>query len=112
MILNQLLECLKNEKALDGLFGRRSATLAVAEPARAIVLASLIERAERQPVVIAVPTGSEAERLSNDLKNFLEPSEVALFPAWETLPFERVSPAIETMGRRIQILHQLSDPED
>ena len=111
MILNQLLERLEDEKALDGLFGRRSATLAVAEPARAIVLASLIERAERQPVVIAVPTGSEAERLSNDLKNFLEPSEVALFPAWETLPFERVSPAIETMGRRIQILHQLSDPE-
>ena len=111
MILNQLLERLEDEKALDGLFGRRSATLAVAEPARAIVLASLIERTERRPVVIAVPTGSEAERLSNDLKNFLEPSEVALFPAWETLPFERVSPAIETMGRRMQILHQLSNPE-
>ena len=111
MILNQLLERLEDEKALDSLFGRRSATLAVAEPARAIVLASLIERAERRPVVVAVPTGSEAERLSNDLKNFLEPSEVALFPAWETLPFERVSPAIETMGRRMQILHQLSDPK-
>jgi len=111
VILNQLLERLEDEKALDSLFGRRSATLAVAEPARAIVLASLIERAERRPVVVAVPTGSEAERLSNDLKNFLEPSEVALFPAWETLPFERVSPAIETMGRRMQILHQLSDPK-
>ena len=28
---------------------------------------------------------------------------VELFPAWETLPFERVSPALETMGRRLRV---------
>ncbi len=112
MILRPLLDRLKEERALEGLLGRRRATLAVAEPARAIVLASLIEQAERAPFVIAVPTNAEAEQLSNDLKNFLDPSEVVLFPAWETLPFERISPAIETMGKRIEILHQLTDSGD
>ena len=71
MILRPLLDRLKEERALEGLLGRRRATLAVAEPARAIVLASLIEQAERAPFVIAVPTNAEAEQLSNDLKNFL-----------------------------------------
>ena len=30
-----------------------------------------------------------------------------VFPAWETLPFERVSPSIETMGRRLRVLWRL-----
>ena len=33
--------------------------------------------------------------------------EVELFPAWETLPFERVSPSLETMGRRLRVLWRL-----
>ena len=32
---------------------------------------------------------------------------IELFPAWETLPFERVSPATETMGRRLRVLWRL-----
>ena len=35
------------------------------------------------------------------------PSDVELFPAWETLPFERVSPSLETMGRRLRVLWRL-----
>jgi transcription-repair coupling factor (superfamily II helicase) len=30
-----------------------------------------------------------------------------MFPAWETLPFERVSPSVETMGRRLEVLWRL-----
>ena len=33
---------------------------------------------------------------------------VELFPAWETLPFERVSPDVATMGRRLRLLWQLA----
>ena len=33
---------------------------------------------------------------------------VAVLPAWETLPFERVSPEVETMGRRLAVLHALT----
>ncbi|HMG28343.1 MAG TPA: transcription-repair coupling factor, partial [Acidimicrobiia bacterium] len=32
---------------------------------------------------------------------------VELFPAWETLPFERVSPSLETMGRRLRVIWEL-----
>ena len=35
-----------------------------------------------------------------------------LFPAWETLPFERVSPSVETMGRRLRAMWRLSHRDD
>ena len=37
---------------------------------------------------------------------------VAVLPAWETLPFERVSPEVETMGRRLALLWSLTHAED
>ena len=33
------------------------------------------------------------------------------FPGWETLPFERVSPSVETMGQRLEMLWRLRDPQ-
>ena len=30
-----------------------------------------------------------------------------MFPGWETLPFERVSPSVETMGQRLEVLWRL-----
>jgi transcription-repair coupling factor (superfamily II helicase) len=58
-------------------------------------------------VLVAVPTGAEAERIAHDLTAFLPRDAVELFPAWETLPFERVSPALETMGRRLRVMWRL-----
>ena len=55
----------------------------------------------------AVPTGAEAERLAADLREYLGTESVELFPAWETLPFERVSPAVDTMGRRLRVIWRL-----
>jgi len=40
-----------------------------------------------------VPTSADAERLAHDLAIFVGEHRVDVFPAWETLPFERVSPA-------------------
>jgi transcription-repair coupling factor (superfamily II helicase) len=98
---------LREEPALQQVLGRSGAVLAVAEAARAAVLAALVELTRRAPVVVAVPLAAEAERLAADLGAFLPPSAVELFPAWETLPFERVSPAVETMGRRVHALWRL-----
>ncbi len=61
--------------------------------------------------MVACPTGTMAGQLADDLAQFLRPDQVALFPAWETLPFERVSPSVETMGRRLELLWRLRDPE-
>jgi transcription-repair coupling factor (superfamily II helicase) len=105
--LAPLLASLKEEPALQASLGRSGAVLAVPEVARAPVVAGLVELSRRRPVVVAVPLASEAERLAADLTAFLPAESVALFPAWETLPFERVSPGVETMGRRVHTLWRL-----
>jgi transcription-repair coupling factor (superfamily II helicase) len=81
--------------------------VAVPEPARAIFTATLTQAGARRPVLLCVPTGAEAERVAGDLRQFLGDDAVELFPAWETLPFERVSPAAETMGRRLRVMWRL-----
>ena len=85
----------------------RAAVLAVPEPARAITVAGLACASPRHPVVVATPTTSDAERLAHDLRAFLGPDAVDLLPAWETLPFERVSPSAETMGQRLRVMWRL-----
>jgi transcription-repair coupling factor (superfamily II helicase) len=91
--------------------GRHTTTLSVPEPARALVIAGLAAASNRHPYLVVAPTGSDAERLASDLAAYLGPDEVDVFPAWETLPFERVSPSLEAMGRRLRTLWHLSDPE-
>jgi transcription-repair coupling factor (superfamily II helicase) len=110
MSLRPLPRLLAEDPAIAAVLGRRDAVLAVPEPARAVTLAALATTAGRRPLVVGVPTGADAERLAGDLAVYLGPDAVALFPAWETLPFERVSPSIEVMARRCEVLWQLRDP--
>ncbi|HKE76741.1 MAG TPA: transcription-repair coupling factor [Acidimicrobiales bacterium] len=109
--LHTLPAALRDEPALARVLGRATATLAVPEAARALLTAGLTRLTKRRPVVLAVPTSTEAERLAHDLGAYLGDDAVELFPAWETLPFERVSPGVETMGRRLRTLWRLRDPE-
>ena len=111
MTLQALPPLLRDEPALAAVAGRSAAVLAVTEPGRAITLAGLCARSERSPLVVAVPTTGEAERLVGDLAAYLGPEGVELFPAWETLPFERVSPSVETMGRRLRTMWRLRQGE-
>src|SRR5204862_4884594 len=98
---------LRDEPALRQVAGRHAAVLAVPEAARALTVAALAHLSDRRPIVVAVPTGTAAQHLADDLAQYLDPTAVAFFPAWETLPFERVSPAVETMGRRTEVLWRL-----
>ncbi len=81
--------------------------VAVAEPAQPLVLAALGELSSARPVVVAVEGAAVAERLARELGVWLGEDQVVAFPAWETLPFERVSPAPETMGRRLEVMWRL-----
>jgi transcription-repair coupling factor (superfamily II helicase) len=105
--LTALPSLLVDEPALGQVLGRSSALLAVPEPARAIAIAGLSRLSSRAPILVATPTTTDAERLAHDLAAFLGPDQIDEFPAWETLPFERVSPSIETMGRRTRTLWHL-----
>ena len=109
MSLQSLPALLRDEPALAAVLGRRSAVLAVPEAARPLALAGLARVSGRSPLLVAVPTGTAAQRLADDLQQLLPPEDVELFPAWETLPFERVSPSVEAMGRRLRVLWRLQD---
>jgi transcription-repair coupling factor (superfamily II helicase) len=107
MPVAQLLSFLADQPAVLAAIGRTSPVIAVPDAARALVLATLAHVGERRPIVVAVPSGIDADRIERDLVTLLGPDAVDLFPAWETLPFERVSPGIETMGRRNRVLWSL-----
>ena len=109
--LDALPELLARDGALGQMLGRASASLAIPETARAIAIAALAGLSKRHPLVISCPTGTMAGQLYDDLIQYLPADEVELFPAWETLPFERVSPSVETMGRRLRTLHRLTLPK-
>ena len=58
------------------------------------------------PLLAIVPGERDAEELTEDLALFH--SAVVLMPAWETLPFEHVSPNAGTMARRAEARHMLA----
>jgi transcription-repair coupling factor (superfamily II helicase) len=101
---------------MTSVVGVRGATLAVATPAQAFVLAGLLRLGTRRPVLVVTPTAQAASQLAHDLEVFAahdgrDSPAVEVFPAWETLPFERVSPETHTMGRRLRLLWQLAGPD-
>src|SRR3954452_24744748 len=110
MRLADLPLLLRSEPALTQAIGDPNGLVAVPEAARAISIAALAQLSGRRPLIVATPTGTDAGQLFDDLSQYMPDGDVALFPAWETLPFERVSPSVETMGRRLEVLWRLRDP--
>ena len=64
-----------------------------------------------RPVLAVTATAREAEDLAAALSSLLPPHVVAEFPAWETLPHERLSPSSDTVGRRLGVLRRLAHPD-
>jgi transcription-repair coupling factor (superfamily II helicase) len=65
-----------------------------------------------RPVLAVTATTREADELASALKDLLPPQRVAVYPAWETLPHERLSPRSDTVGRRLAVLRRLAHPGD
>jgi len=74
------------------------------------LLASLVERRRERgkpaSLLVVAPTGRRAESMGAALESLLPGARVLHFPAWETLPHERLSPSAETVGRRLDVLRQ------
>ncbi len=104
-----LPKLLRSEPALTALLGNNAAHVAVPDAARALFIAGVASLSDRHPLLIATPTATDAQHLTNDLRAFLGNDAIDQFPAWETLPFERVSPNVETMGRRLRTMWRLRD---
>jgi transcription-repair coupling factor (superfamily II helicase) len=80
-------------------------------PAGARVFAAA-KLASEQTLLAVTATAREAEDLVDELSEVVGADQVALYPAWETLPHERLSPRSDTVGRRLAVLRRLvhADP--
>ncbi len=109
--LGALVDLIVDEPALRAAAGARDPVLAVPQAGRALAISAIGVVADRRPLLVATATQAEAERLGADAAAIVGANEVAVFGAWETLPFERLSPGVDTMGRRLEVLHRLGDPD-
>ncbi|WP_191905757.1 transcription-repair coupling factor [Microbacterium caowuchunii] len=79
------------------------------------LLAALLEKRREAgapaALLVIVPTGRRAESIGPALQAVLPGADVRHFPAWETLPHERLSPSAETVGRRLDVLRRIADWE-
>ena len=111
-IYTTLPELLKEEFPIVESLGLHHSEIFVPECAQAIVAATISRLSARRPLVVVASTNAEAEKLFNDLKLYIGLEKVDFFPSWETLPFERVSPGVETMGKRLRVIHRLVASEE
>ncbi|TDD15573.1 transcription-repair coupling factor [Kribbella turkmenica] len=83
-------------------------------PVRPVLLAALASEriGAGRPVLAVTATFREAEELTEALQCLVDDaSTVAYYPAWETLPHERLSPRSDTVGRRLAVLRRLVHPD-
>ena len=116
MSLAGLLSVIAADPQLQRALGQGDAdTDLVAPPALRPFLAASVAgypSADQPRFVLAVTaTAREAEVLTSGLESLLPEGTVACFPAWETLPHERLSPRSDTSGRRLAVLRRLAHPD-
>ncbi|MDT5255328.1 MAG: hypothetical protein QOD10_408 [Mycobacterium sp.] len=88
----------------------RPAELSLVGPASArLFVASALARPG--PLLVVTATGREAGDLTDELRGVFGDA-VAVFPSWETLPHERLSPGVDTVGARLMVLRRLAHPDD
>jgi transcription-repair coupling factor (superfamily II helicase) len=106
--LSPLLDLLPEER-LQALLRARS-PVTVPEAARPFLLAALVRHLSL-PVLAVTARPQEAEQLGRDVHAFLGPQGAEVFPGWEVLPGEPISPSVDTMGRRLHALARLTRRE-
>ncbi|QIK62545.1 transcription-repair coupling factor [Leucobacter viscericola] len=110
--IDRLLETSESfARALDA--SARDAEFAVTEGLRAPLIAGLVRRrrenGDRGPLLVIAATSREADSLRSALASLMPEATTVEFPAWETLPHERLSPSAETVGRRADALRVLRE---
>src|SRR3984957_4794649 len=67
--------------------------------------------AQGGPLLVVTAPGREADALTGGVRGVFGDA-AALFPSWETLPHERLSPGVDTVGARLMVLRRLAFPDD
>ncbi|MET0716260.1 MAG: transcription-repair coupling factor [Mycetocola sp.] len=115
MILSGLIEALSRASTFDNALGyaTRNADFSVTDGLRAPLVAGLLQarRKAGKPAALFVvtPTGRDSESLRAALESLIPSARIVDFPAWETLPHERLSPSAEIVGKRLAALRVMTD---
>ncbi len=73
----------------------------------------LVAASARRPLVVVTATGRQADETAASIRAYLpdeRADDVAVLPAWETLPHERLSPRADTVAKRIAVFRRLAHP--
>ena len=93
-------------------WAQTDADLGLVDGLDAPALAGLLDRRAQSgkpaSLLVVAPTGRRAESLAQALEAYLPDAEILGFPAWETLPHERLSPSPDTVGRRLETLRRIT----
>ncbi|WP_150308188.1 transcription-repair coupling factor [Planctomonas psychrotolerans] len=123
MILSGLITALSRASTFrDALaYSGRDADFSLTDGLRAPLLGALLARRAVESgagtAAVSVPgclfaltaTGRESESLRESLAAVAPSAEIVEFPAWETLPHERLSPSAEIVGKRLRALRRLKE---
>ena len=122
MQLESLLPLIGADPALSGAAASTATRLDIPMPRGVVPPAlaylthggdSVTGPAASHPLHVAITaSGREAEILEGAMRAYLPAEQIAVFPSWETLPHERLSPRSDTVARRLLTLRRLAHPEE
>ena len=108
MTLGPLLQVAGQSHPLASILGKKANSFYAPNQTNYLALALLIQESSK-PVAVITSTARQAEEIADALREIVADIQVIDFPAWETLPHERLSPSPETVGKRLQSLHLIHE---
>lgn len=81
------------------------------EGADSLALAELARTTGGQDILHVARDGQRLERLQDGLRFFAPEREVLVFPAWDCLPYDRLSPHPDIVAERLETLARLAAPK-
>src|SRR4029079_18997889 len=82
------------------------------EGADAMVLAGLAATTGGQDILHVARDGQRLDRLQDGLRSCAPEREVLVFPAWDCLPYDRLSPHPDIVAERLETLVRLGAPQE
>ncbi len=76
------------------------------------LVTAAVERASGAPLLLVTASGQSAEDMAAMVRDYAPDAEVVVFPSWETLPHERLSPSADTVGRRTAVVRRLTASDE
>jgi transcription-repair coupling factor (superfamily II helicase) len=105
--LELVLDRLVRSEPFERLLVERARPILARAEAGVDAAVAALARSLDGPVLAVTPGPREAEGLAHGVGAFLGADRVGLFPAWEALPYEGISPSPETAARRAQAVRAL-----